>query len=426
MGALEVARPLWLALLGLPVLLLLLSARRGRARELALGTARFFASDDAEGERRRRRRPLASTLAALLALAALALALAGPGPRQGPASAVRLEVHVDRSPSIYLPVDGQAEGRTRLEAAVDRALELVKGSSVPAEIVWVDSTGTGPGDDGLRTGAFPAAWRRPPRTPRPEVDARLPDGGRVLLVTDRRPDPVPARAGWVASGGGPIPGAVALSEGGLLTWNGDDPSRPGSVEVREGEPLRLVAVGDVPPLLRELGDAWAASRGQRFERLEAVPGDPAPHLAVVAPDGAAAVDAATSERQLLGAGWRARGRVPADHGVEAPWVAAAPGRVELALVGAIEVPEAEVPALAAEWFRALDAALLEPEGVVALPERLDAGAPDVRLPAALAAGGEPSPSARRAAALRNLIGGALAAAAALLAAAAATLRARGR
>ena len=341
----HLARPLGLVALLLPALLLLTARRWRRPPSEVTGTLevwREVASGEPPGGRHRRLPPALLFLIAALTLGALALA----GPRGGARAGRSWHVVVDRSPSMDLP---HADGGTRGERALAAAEAWLADARRPTDrVAWSAHAG--------------ASW------------AAL-DRAGVVWVTDRAPDPGPARAGLFASGGAAVPGPIAVGQGELLVWDGE------RIEVIPA-PRRAVRVDRaVPELLAALVRVWAAARGLDV----AAQAGPDVVLYVSGPARAARAEL---EARAGRDGWTAAGRVagPADEGLE-PWltadgsalVAFGSGRVDVAW-SRIDEPAGDPDAFAVSWSRLLDAALAPPPGVVPLEQRRDAGEPVSRPP----------------------------------------------
>lgn len=334
----EFVRPLALAGLVVPALLLLLSLRPERPEPRAIGTFKLWRSlpESREGAGQRRRIPLARwLLVTSLVLGCFGLA----EPRETlPPVGKSWTVVVDRSPSMYLPHES---GGSRLEVALER-LDL-KG-----EVTWVDR--------GERvTGSFPEAWHVQPPAPVPEpVWSRFDESG-VLWITDAvQPG---EHAGLVASGGIAVPGPVGESDGRRLVWNGEE------LIVEGAAPATRVLIDEgLPALVRGVCSAWAAEHG--------LDGSAGPVRLEVRASGG------DSPQRGGRDGWTVAGSGAVVHGAE-PWltnehgraiISHAPGRIDVGLTTITQLAPEEA-AWVISWCELLEAALLPAPGVVSLDER---------------------------------------------------------
>lgn len=392
MGVLAVwilERPVGLATLALPILLLLWARRPTAPLRVATGAFELWRStNDGDPPRTasgaRRVSPRTWLLAA--ALVAGALAVAGPR-RSDPPPRVTWTLELDRSPSMYLPV-AEGAARTRYDLALERALEELERLDVgPEARLWISSAG-----EQARGSAPPGAWGVAPIVPAPELSAGRRD--RIFISDSLDPDQLSA-AGGVAGGGAPVPGVVADSGGRRVLWDG-------AALVDGGpSPARRVRVDSgIAGELRELVELWCAERG----------------LSVLDDGGEVALwielPAPADERsvRVLAEGWglRGRARVAAADGDEA-WSAldgtpvawsSGPGRLRVALTH-VEAFEGGSAALALDWARWLDAHLLPASDVVSFAERQAAGAartwsfapPAAEAGTTQAADGVPAPAA---------------------------------
>lgn len=415
--AFEFERPLGLAALVLPALLLWLLRRPARPPLVATGTlALWRAAAGAQGARGRLRRGLPPrVLLAALALALASLALAGPRtlPRQVPVA----WVYLDRSPSLFLPW-GPGEA-TRLE----RALELAFARLEPlrrqgGRVRWITFQAGGRLEhEGDRP---PMAWRRRPAAPAPEPPWRRLDHPGALWVTDRAPSALRRHAALIASGGAAVPGPVAAEGRRRILWDGE-----GLVEATEHAPAQGLWVDPrAPAEVRTLAELFARERELDLDRGS----EPALEIAFAGPAAGAPSVTAWAARD----GWRVRGRIgPSGAGTAPgnPWlvaegverreaseeerpavgtalVRAAPGRIVWALAGPLAL-EGDPAAFALSLARLLDASLLPPPDVVPLSERLAAepAAGDGEPPLAVERRGGPWPlEALLAAAAAALLG----------------------
>ncbi|MEL6713967.1 MAG: hypothetical protein AAFU73_21375 [Planctomycetota bacterium] len=362
--SLELARPLHGAVpLVLAAVLLLASLRSARAGGPArpLGTARFLPETSGDGARGPRLDLPPSRLLAIGALLLSAVALAGPTPREPAPDARVLRVLVDRSPSMYLPIDPAAPaGERRIEAAARAVVEAARGPwsaalGGPLELEWEPLDRGRPAS---RAPALPSELRVPPRPAVPEPRFVGVDAADVVWLTDKA-RARPARAGLAAGGGPAVPGPVAWSPRGALVWDGRD-------TVREADAARapLLAVADgLDDGLAALVEAWRVDRGVEL----AARNDVEVELSVQGPDPSGS---AAFEVVVRGTGWSARALAPRA-GVDAAW-AVRPGRVELGILALAGDPD-DPSAFAVDLLGALDRAVLPPPGVVPLSERRSAG-----------------------------------------------------
>lgn len=431
-----------LAGLALPALIVALSFRRRRPERVALGTARFFDDGGAAAASRRRWHLSAARWCAIAAVTLAVLAAARPRPGEREAPAYLLTAIVDRSPSMYLPMD---PSRPDGERRIDRALTEVRawlaelgGGGTRAVVRW---RSTEPGGIDARREATQAPpgrlLDRPDRRLAAPLWGRLAGPG-VLLVTDRAPADADGAAGVFTSGGPAIPGPVSAGADGLWTWSG----RAGDALQRATLRARLrVSVGpEVPTPVAELAALWAEERGYEV-------GGPADGAALSLRRASGPGEAPVTERP--GAeppapgpfragrdGWEAsiRGTTGALAGTGgSPWLVGPGGEVlvraregEVVLdLGALEDVEGD-EAFAVSWAGLLDGGLSAPPEVVALEERQGAGAAISR-PPSLEDALDPEVAAGRArrAALGRRAELLLAAGAAVLALAALFLRTRG-
>lgn len=335
MSGLEWTRPLGLLALALPIAVLLASRLLARPAEIATGTLdvwkRVLAARPRDATRSRLRIPPAVWLLAVgLALGALALA----GPRRPTSASRELRVLVDRSPSMGLPLGTG----TRRDRAVAMARAWIGENAPGASVEWLERRDSfGPEDDRAET----------------------------LWVTDAAPRPPPQRAGFVASGGDAVPGAIAVDGTTRFDWDGDR-----IVEVPGAAPKRRVGVsGALPKPIADVLAAWAEARG-------AIVGEGGDSL-VLATSGSGP----RRDVQVARDGWSARAVAAGAPSALATWledaehralVSYAPGRIESSIVSMSD-PEGDPAAFAVSWARLFDDAVLAPPGVVELGERRGAG-----------------------------------------------------
>jgi hypothetical protein len=398
LAAIELERPSALLLLALPVALLLLLRLRARPEEDATGTLEIWrraaAQQPATAARTRRRIPLSIwLLCGSLACAVCAAA----SPRVGDHESGVLIV-VDRTPSMYL----DAGGETRLARALSLARPWIE-QQAPEHVTWTAPPQWYPratGEDGITvlgmgpaTGAkLPSAWEQAPAAPRDDVDWIAFDRPGCVWITDRAPEFVPRYAGWFASGGPAVTGAVGVRDGMLFEWDGAR-----LTESSQAVPARSVSVrGKLPDVLMRALRAWASARGLSVTGFE----DPAPSLALF---GGLVGGGAPHDIQLGRDGWSARatvdGEAPrnmssfevepvtlvpmetwlSDEAGAHAWVTFRPGAIYVA-IGELGPIEHDAAAFAVSWAQLFDRCVVQPSGCVSLAERMDAGPSGRRLP----------------------------------------------
>jgi len=410
LAALTLESPAALALVVLPVLLYVAARRYARERVETTGTVeiwrRVVESRPVAAPRARRGVP-PWIRAACVALALGALALARPRP-EVIADDTTLEIVVDRSPSMYLPMSPSgvatswpassssgstssssnpnpnpnangAPARTRLDAALDAARAEIARRD-PARVAWIDASAPGRREVGRE---MPREFARAPRVPRAEVEFAAHDRPGVLWITDRAPAVSPRHAGVSASGGGPVTGPVAARHDVWLTWDGTRLIERAGAEAR----ARVRLDPRLPEPIVAVARIWAETRGVRvvetdedMERedveLDVRRGSPgAPRAALVGRDGwtaRATVEGSAPTSDADGAldPW------PTDvEGVDAGGgeiVTHGPGRVVIAMAS-MDEPRGDPAAFAVSWSRLLSQSLLAPVGCVGVDERADAG-----------------------------------------------------
>jgi len=381
--ALVLERPGYAPWLLLAPLLLWLARRAQRPPEVPIGT--FALWQDVQelhgaGARARARVPAWAWWAAL-ALACAALAALGP--RGARTRAPRTwSVVVDLSPSMHLALDG----RTRLDAALAQAEELLAAQLAPADRVRWQAPGRAALELGPR--ARPgAAWLVAEARGEPEPEWGDHDLDGTLWVTDRVPAVARARA-WVCASGGPAVAGAIAGDGATLVHVGDDGrARAAPAPSTAGVVLR----GELPPVLVRAVRAWAGARGY------ALGGHADESVLVLEPAGAGEARAVT----LGGNGWSARASArvagAAEPGEQELWFAQEPaggaavvlrgrtGRLRVFLAE-LQEPSGDPAAFALACGQLFDALARPRPEVVALGERAAAG------PAALVRGTPPQAS----------------------------------
>ena len=382
MAALDLTlqRPWLAALLVLPVLIWILAARRDRAPALWTGTLALWSAAEAQAPVRSARSRLPPLAVRLLAgaLASAVLALAGPG-LSAPRAAREWTVVVDRSPSMYLPWTAGAAS-TRIENAIASAQQLLDALRTTTDsVVWISYAG---GLEVRESGAaFPQAWFAAPRAPQAEPPWSRHDAPGALWITDSAPQPEPRSAGWVASGGSAVPGAVAAHGTARVEWDGERLAERADAGQRPEvffEPWR----GPLERVVR----AWAEARDCALVQQHG----PGVVLELVrAPleggDGHTGIlltcrrDGWTWDVGLTG-GRAPAGRVWLATSDGTPVIVSEPGRITLVASSLHREPDGDPADIALSWSELLDASALPPPGVVELRERLSAGAGSERLP----------------------------------------------
>lgn len=365
-ASLVLGAPLGLFALGAAVVYLVFARHLVRTERLTVGSLELWRevakveSRAADGGRITWR-----TLVLALGLGLLGLALAQPAWLvERPAREWTLVLGT--GPAGDLP----SGSRTRLEAAVAAGLAFAREAGAGDRFRWVGPSvfegagGEAPGPEFLAEilAAGPRSWARW------DVEDAL-----WLPVSGDAPEPL--RAGVRRAALEAVPGPVARTDAGEWSWAGGDEDElvrvergaEATVTVRgaawaPGEPMRAVA------------EAWAGARGARVVPWDELTTQPVLRLSgPVTGSGGAPVSAGRD-------GWLARvtpGALAAGSGLGMrPLLRAggrslasgAPGRVELGFVH-LEDLEGDPAAFAVSWAELFDALVLEPPGVVALPER---------------------------------------------------------
>jgi len=416
-----------LAGLLLPLGIILLSFRRRQPRLVALGTARLFEDREASAASRRRWQLSGSRWWAVVALVLGILAAGRPRPAAEDQAVFVLTVHVDRSPSMFLPAEPSAPGgERRIDRAVDAATAWLASLDPAVERAVVRWRALEPGGldvtldagDGCPAGLLEAPSRA---IPNPRWGRLVAPG--AIFVTDEGLAPAALRSsgvGLFASGGLAVPGAVAAGSDGLLNWSGEDdaPLQLGA----EDEDLRVVIGRELAAPLRSLASLWAEERGlavggapqgasltiRQAESPADDSGNPRSSSTVGRDGWSARVE--VSRGPSADGGLSADGGPIADGGLSAdgdqgwrPWlldeagqclVRARRGEVEVGFSRILPEPTS-MEAFAVSWARLLDEHLAPPGAVVALQERRAAGAAVSRAPA-LAGALDPEVLSRRA------------------------------
>ncbi len=424
------------ALIGLvaPFVLLALGLRRQESREVYLGTTRLLSAQEA-GEAGARKRSLPAWLvAAAIATALGVLALAKPGYEGAPPQGVVVELVVDQSPSMYLPLQAQGAATPatrRIDAAWEAFGRWADGHE--ADITGGVYVTTGAGD--------PVPWQDvpvpdEPETAAPEVLWQAHDAASTVWITDRGVDDQDrGSAGLFASGGEAIPGPVSVGAQGEIYWKADGTSEFREVSGQGQGQAGVVRLDpDVPRVLRDLAGVWADVRGMRLEMSEGAGDEPELWVGMAStgapPEPSPGTGGTGSTSVRVGRdGWEADVSLSGSEGAAprlgdgwGPWlldpagqalVTMAPGQVELGFADFQGQPSDEA-AFAVSWIGLFDRARLSPNRVVEPSERRAAGsavAIPPSEPAVLEAPGAAAlrdQQAERAAALRALLAGAAA------------------
>ena len=391
---LEWAHPAGLWALALPVVLALLSLRRGKPSSLHLGTLRLWRdlTGESEGARIRRHLPLARILL-IGALVAGGLALGGPR-RKEPSTQTTWHVVLDTRPAMFLEhttEEGVSSGQgTRLAAGLSALEQLLQQRSTRPALTWSRRVSGVTRLDRVTSDQAPSAFL----VPGPRGHARSSwlalDEPHTLWVSDSMPPgSQPEHAGYVLSGGGPVPGPVASVGDRLLSMRGGkwvEETAPSTRRVLLGEGL--------PTRLASFAAVWADERG--LEVADSDPGDDTVALRLVGKRAAAGSPLVVG--QFGRDGWQARApmvqvgeesaftprprhwlSVEVD-GEDWPLVSWRPGWVRVALGDPFEDQSGAPGVFAVSWADLLDRALLSAPSVLSRGERDSAGAAITRIP----------------------------------------------
>ena len=246
-----------LVLVVVPLGLLALAFAPRRPRRQTTGTLALWrraARDATASGSRRRWRPPLWLLVAVAGLFAWVVALAQP--RALADDREEWLVLVDRRPRMLLPT---GDGRTRLEAAVERAVELLRDERGGVRIRW--ST-PGLPDRVTRSSAPPPVreWLAAPPAARAPAFAAHDEPG-ALWVLAREPLEQVTDASVVTSGGPAVPGFAAAGADGWSWW--EPGADGGALELRpapEGAGT-LVVDAAAPRVLRAFAEVYAGVRG---------------------------------------------------------------------------------------------------------------------------------------------------------------------
>lgn len=376
LAAIELARPGALAWLVVPLVVAWLASRPRAPLVRPTGTAEIWrevARDPAAAPASRRAIPWRLALL-LAALTAAVLALAEPR-AAGPSERATWRVVVDRSPSMYLPIDGRG-GATRLDRALELARSELERVGADARVEWIAASGEF--SVASAGSAPPVEWSSTPRGAWDEPEWSLHDRAGTLWVTDRA---VESRsASLVASGGAAAPGLVAGRPDGSWIWDGErvEEQRP------RGDPI-VVAWIDPELVDSPVGRAFVAWRQAR--KLAGPSPGPGTRL-----DVHAAGEGDAFEAEIGRDGWSARATVravpPSPTEPSRAWLSATNGdghsvdvvrwsRGEIVVgLASLEDLRGDPAAFAVSWAELFDRAFA-PLGVPAA-ERAEAGTPAVR------------------------------------------------
>ncbi len=374
------AQPLaLLALLAVPLLWWRArTAGRGEPQwTAALALWRRVAQEAVPLDARDRRGLPLYVLAALLAAVFGTLALAGPQRRGERAGALRWTLVLDRSASMFLPLQSGSNTPTRIERAVELAVAVCERDGLAAEArEW--STWAFDGVHVARGERPPQAWLVPDWGPGGSLSWTQLDQPDHVWVSDCEPEFTPLAAGRIHCGASAVAGVVADLGPRCLFWDGQEVSEQDWFAPRAG----LCIEAGVPEDLASLARLWAAERA----------------LAVVDESGAACLrltraDSPAVEQPIAGKLVADRWSVPASvrgaladgrfsdwaefedgQGRRSPAVQWRPGEVRTC-VTALSVEQADPAVFALAWVALFDAARLPVPGVVAVAERARTGPP---------------------------------------------------
>ncbi len=324
--------------------------------------------------RDRRGLPL-SVLAALLAAVFGALALADPQRSGERAGALRWTLVLDRSPSMFLPLQIGSSTPTRIERAVELAVAACEREDLPVEArEW--STWAFDGVHVARGERPPQAWLLPEWGPGGSLPWTELDQPDHVWVSDCEPEFTPLAAGRIHCGAFAVAGVVADLGPRCLVWDGREVSEQDWSLPRAG----LWIEAGIPEDLTILARLWAAERALVVEDESK-----AACLCLTRADFSA------DEQPIAGNLVADRWSVPASvrgapaagrfsdwaelvdaQGRRSPAVQWRPGEVRTC-VTALSSEQAEPAVFALAWVALFDAARLPVPGVVALAERARSG-----------------------------------------------------
>ena len=389
----EWAHPTGLWALALPIVLALLSLRRGKPSSLHLGTLRLWRNltGESEGARVRRHLPLARVLL-IGALVAGGIALGGPR-RKDPSFQTTWHVVLDTRPTMFLEhttEEGVPSGQgTRLVVGLSALEQLLQQQDMRPALRWSRRVSGLTLLDRVASERVPAAFLVPGPSGHARSSWSALDEPHTLWVSDSMPPgSLPAHAGYVLSGGGAVPGPVASVGDRLLSIRG------GEWVEETGMPTRFVFLDKgLPTRLASFARVWAGERG--FGISDSDPGDDTLALRLVA----ARVGAGSLLVEQFGRdGWQASAPL-VDVGEESdsaprpkhwlsakvlgevwPLVSWRPGWVRVAFGDPFEDRSGDPGAFAVSWADLLDRALLSAPGVIPQGDRESAGPATTRVP----------------------------------------------
>ena len=331
-------------------------------------------TEEQSGSRARERRAIPwSVRAALCALSLGCLALADPVKHTALLGRQTWTLVLDRSPSMFLPLDTSADSRTRIATAVEQASRLCERSGVPAQArEWAVYD-----QDGVRTSRSalpPQEWLSPDwghaaATPWPSLDAP-----GTLWISDCAPEVEPLFAGLLLTGAVPIPGPVADLGEDCWRFDGERLTRAAWESERAGVQLGA----GLPADIATLATLWARSRGLSIVasgrpaslKLTCVP-VAGPLLEGRLVRGTWAVRA-TASAPPQGEDLRPWASFEASEGMRFTGVSWRPGEVLLA-VADFDGASADPATVALDWIELFEEACRPDASVVALALRLRRG-----------------------------------------------------
>jgi len=403
---LEWVHPTGLWALVLPIVLALLSLRRGKPSSLHLGTVRLWRdlTGESEGARVRRHLPLARVLL-IGALVAGGLALGGPRLKK-PSIQKTWHVVLDTRPTMFLEhttEEGVPSGQgTRLAVGLRALEQLLQEQNTRPALRWSRRISGLTRLDRIASERVPAAFLVPGPSGHARSSWLALDEPHTLWVSDSMPPgSLPEHAGVVLSGGGPVPGPVASVGDRLLSM------RAGEWVEEAGMPMRFVFLDEgLPTRLASFAKVWAGERG--LEISDSDSGDESLALRLVA----ARAGSGSLPVEVFGRdGWQASAPL-VEVGEESdsaprprPWLSAEvagdvwplvswrPGWVRVAFGEPFEDRSGDPGAFAVSWADLLDRALLSAPGVLPQGEREPAGPATTRAPRSRSFNPEAAPGA---------------------------------
>ncbi len=324
--------------------------------------------------RERRGLPL-SVFAALLAAVLGSLALAGPQHSREGAGASRWTLVLDRSPSMFLPLQSGSNAPTRIERAVELAVAACEREGVAAQArEW--STWAFDGVHVARGERPPQAWLLPDWGPGGSLPWTQLDQPDHVWVSDCEPEFTPLAAGRIHCGASAVAGVVADLGPRCLVWDGREVSEQDWSAPRAG----LWIEAGVPEDLAILARLWAAERA-----LEVVNESRAACLSLTRAEFPA--DEPPIAGKLVAEQWSIPASVSGAlaagrssdwaefedlQGRRSPAVQWRPGEVRTC-VSALSAERADPAVFALAWVALFDAARLPVPGLVGVAERAKTG-----------------------------------------------------